>query len=328
MHARDAEDLVRPLLWIGFDGRIPSPEAVQLIHRGVSGVILFVRNVGTRDETRTLIRELKAIAPGPLMLSVDQEGGRVTRLTEGFERFPSLREIGAQSPSEVREVGRRLGAQVRDAGFDIDLAPVVDVDSNPANPVIGERSFSRDPAVVASLGAAMIAGLEEHLAACAKHFPGHGDTDKDSHYDLPRLPHALDRLRACELVPFRAAVAAGVSCVMTTHVVFDALDPGVAATMSAPAIELLRNEVGFKGVCVSDCLEMKAISEHFGSGIAAVRAVAAGVDALLVCHTAEAQHEVIAHLAAAVVDGIIPERRIEEARGRLAALAARHARDV
>jgi beta-N-acetylhexosaminidase len=328
MRASEAEDLVRPLLWIGFDGKIPPPETAQLIHRGVSGVILFVRNVGTRDETRALIKEIKSIAPGPLMLSVDQEGGRVTRLTEGFERFPSLREIGGKSAAEVREIGRRLGAQVRDAGFDIDLAPVVDVDSNPANPVIGERSFARDPAVVAELGAAMIAGLEQELAACAKHFPGHGDTDKDSHHDLPRLPHALDRLRACELVPFKAAVRAGVSCVMTTHVVFDALDPGVAATMSAPAIALLRGEVGFDGVCVSDCLEMKAISEHFGSGKAAARAVAAGVDALLVCHTHEAQHEVIDSLAAAVVDGRIPEQRIHEARGRLARLAARHARSV
>ena len=326
MHARDAENLVRPLLWIGFDGRIPSPEAARLVHQGVSGVILFARNVGAPDETRALIGELKAIAPGPLLLSVDQEGGRVARLTEGFERFPSLREIGTKSPDEVREIGARLGAQVRHAGFDIDLAPVVDVDSNPANPVIGERSFSRDPQVVASLGAAMIAGLEREVAACAKHFPGHGDTDKDSHHDLPRLPHALDRLRACELVPFKAAVAAGVSCVMTTHVVFDALDPGVAATMSSPAIGLLRGEVGFRGVCVSDCLEMKAISEHFGSGIAAVRAVAAGVDALLVCHTAEAQHEVVAHLAAAVMDGAIPEARVVEARARLGALAARHAR--
>jgi beta-N-acetylhexosaminidase len=328
MHAHDAEALVRPLLWIGFDGKIPTPEAARLIHQGVSGVILFARNVGTSDETRTLVRELKAIAPGPLLLSVDQEGGRVARLTEGFTRFPALREIGGKSPDEVRAIGRQLGAEVRGAGFDIDLAPVVDVDSNPANPVIGERSFSRDPHVVASLGAAMIEGLQEHVAACAKHFPGHGDTDKDSHYDLPRLPHALDRLRACELVPFKAAVAARVACVMTTHVVFDALDPGVAATMSAPAIRLLRDEVGFGGVCVSDCLEMKAISEHFGCGTAAVRAVSAGVDALLVSHTAEAQHEVIASLAAAVCDGSLPEGRVREARTRLDSLARRHARAV
>ena len=328
MHAHDAEALVRPLLWIGFDGKIPTPEAARLIHQGVSGVILFARNVGTSDETRTLVRELKAIAPGPLLLSVDQEGGRVARLTEGFTRFPALREIGGKSPDDVRAIGRQLGAEVRGAGFDIDLAPVVDVDSNPANPVIGERSFSRDPHVVASLGAAMIEGLQEHVAACAKHFPGHGDTDKDSHYDLPRLPHALDRLRACELVPFKAAVAARVACVMTTHVVFDALDPGVAATMSAPAIRLLRDEVGFGGVCVSDCLEMKAISEHFGCGTAAVRAVSAGVDALLVSHTAEAQHEVIASLAAAVCDGSLSEGRVREARTRLDSLARRHARAV
>jgi len=328
MNARDAEALVRPLLWIGFDGRIPTPEAARLVHQGVSGVILFARNVGTPDETRTLIRELKAVAPGPLLLSVDQEGGRVARLTEGFSRFPALREIGDRTPDEVREIGRSLGAEVRGAGFDINLAPVVDVDSNPANPVIGERSFSRDPEVVARLGAAMIEGLEGHVAACAKHFPGHGDTDKDSHYDLPRLAHGLERLRACELVPFKAAVAARVSCVMTTHVVFDALDPGTPATMSAAAVRLLREEIGFHGVCVSDCLEMKAISEHFGCGKAAVRAVAAGVDALLVSHTPEAQHEVIEALAAAVCDGRIAEGRIVEARTRLGTLARRHARGV
>jgi len=326
MHARDAEALVRPLLWIGFDGKIPTPEATRLIHEGVSGVILFARNVGTSDETRALVRELKTIAPGPLLLSVDQEGGRVARLTEGFEAFPPMRELGERSPDEVRAIGRRLGAQVRGAGFDINLAPVVDVDSNPANPVIGNRSFSRDPQVVAALGAAMIAGLQEHVAACAKHFPGHGDTDKDSHDDLPRLPHPLDRLRACELVPFKAAVRAGVACVMTTHVVFDALDPGVAATMSAPAIRLLRGEVGFEGVCVSDCLEMKAISEHFGCGKAAVRAVSAGVDAMLVSHTPEAQHEVIAALAAAMLDGRIPEARVLEARSRVTRLAHAHCR--
>ncbi len=328
MHARDAEALVRPLLWIGFDGKIPTPEAARLIHEGVSGVILFARNVGNSDETRALIRELKSIARGPLLLSVDQEGGRVARLTEGFEAFPPMRELGERSPDEVRAIGRRLGAQVRGAGFDINLAPVVDVDSNPANPVIGNRSFSRDPQVVAALGASMIAGLQEHVAACAKHFPGHGDTDKDSHYDLPRLPHALERLRACELVPFKAAVKAGVACVMTTHVVFDALDPGVAATMSAPAIRLLREEVGFGGVCVSDCLEMKAISEHFGCGKAAVRAIAAGVDALLVSHTPDAQHEVIDALAAAVIDGRIPEARVLEARSRLERLATAHARST
>ena len=328
MTATQAEDLVRPLLWIGFDGKIPSPETMKLVHLGVSGVILFARNVGTRDETRALIHELKAVAQGPLLLSVDQEGGRVARLTEGFEAFPSMREVGSWSEPRVRELGERLGKQVRDAGFDIDLAPVLDVDSNPANPVIGQRSFSRDAHVVAQLGSALIAGLETEVAACAKHFPGHGDTDTDSHFHLPRLAHDLKRLRALELVPFKAAVKAGVSCVMTAHVVFDAVDPGTPATMSAKAMDLLRNEVDFRGVCVTDDLEMKAIADHFGCGNAAVRAIAAGVDALLCCHTVEVQHEVISALAAGVLSGVITQERVLEARARIERLAAKHARQV
>ncbi len=301
---------------------------MRLVRQGVSGVILFARNVGTRDETRALIGELKSAAQGPLLLSVDQEGGRVARLTEGFEAFPAMRELGSWNESRVRELGERLGRQVRDAGFDINLAPVLDVDSNPANPVIGERSFSRDASVVAHLGSALISGLETQLAACAKHFPGHGDTDSDSHFHLPRLSHDLQRLRALELVPFHAAVRAGVSCIMTAHVVFDAMDSGTPATMSAKAMELLRTEVGFRGVCVSDDLEMKAIADHFGCANAAVRAINAGVDALLCCHSTEVQHEVISALAAAVVSGELAESRVHEARNRLATLATRHARPV
>ena len=328
MNTRAAQDLVRPLLWIGFDGKVPSADTTHLIRDGVSGVILFARNVGTRDETRSLIGELKSITGGPLLLSVDQEGGRVARLTEGFAAFPAMRTLGTWSPDRVREVGQQLGAQVRGAGFDINLAPVVDIDSNEANPVIGNRSFARDAHTVATLGSALIEGLESEVASCAKHCPGHGDTDQDSHFHLPRLTHGIDRLRQCELLPFHAAVKAGVSCVMTAHVVFEALDPGTPATMSSKALALLRDEIGFKGVIVTDDLEMKAIADHFGCGNAAVRAVQAGVDALLCCHHVEVQHEVVDALAAAVMDGKISLQRIEQSRARLTALAARHARPV
>ncbi|MSR41544.1 MAG: beta-N-acetylhexosaminidase [Phycisphaerales bacterium] len=324
MHAAEAETLVRPLLWIGFDGRTIPTDTARLVKAGVSGVILFARNCGTRDETRALIDELRAQARGALLLSVDQEGGRVARLTEGFEKFPSLRELAALDASAVRAIGSRLGAQVRDAGFDVDLAPVLDVDSNPLNPVIGDRSFSRDAETVARLGVAMTLGLQEHVAACGKHFPGHGDTDKDSHFDLPRLAHARARLDAVELLPFRAAIAAGIECIMTTHVVFDAVDAGVPATMSAKSIEgLLRAELSFEGVVVSDDLEMKAIADHFGVGSAAVRAISAGVDALLVCHSAERQSEAIEALAKAVLDGTLPIERVQSARARLQRLAKR-----
>ena len=322
MHASEAEALVRPLVWIGFDGRTPPQGTLDLIRAGVSGVILFARNCGTRDETRALIDELRAAAAHPLLLSVDQEGGRVARLTDGFEIFPSLRELAALDETAVRAFGSRLGAQVRDAGFNINLAPVLDVDSNPLNPVIGDRSFSRDAETVARLGVAMMLGLQEHVAACGKHFPGHGDTDTDSHFDLPRLSHNRARLDAVELLPFRAAIAAGIECIMTTPVVFEAVDPGVPATMSAKSIQgLLRGELNFNGVLISDDLEMKAIADHFGIGEAAVRAVNAGVDALLVCHSIERQREAIEALAKAVTDGTLSVSRVRSARLRIERLA-------
>ena len=197
----------------------------------------------------------------------------------------------------------------------------MDVDTNPANPVIGDRAFSRDPEAVGRLGAALAQGLpSEGVAACAKHFPGHGDTSQDSHKDLPRLPHALERLRAVELPPFRALARAGVAAVMTAHVVFEALDPRRPATLSPEVMRLLREEAGFQGCAVSDDLEMSAVAAHFPLEEAAPGAVLAGVDALLVCHRAEVQHRAIDLVRGAVEDGRIPRERLAEARGRVAEL--------
>jgi beta-N-acetylhexosaminidase len=195
------------------------------------------------------------------------------------------------------------------------------VDTNPANPVIGDRAFSRDPEVVGRLGAALAQGLQSAgVAACAKHFPGHGDTSQDSHRDLPRLPHALERLDRVELAPFRALARAGVASVMTAHVVFDALDPARPATLSAAVMRLLRERVGFDGCAISDDLEMKAVAEHFALEISAPGAVAAGVDALLVCHSADVQHRAIDLVRAAVERGELPAGRIAEARARIGRL--------
>jgi beta-N-acetylhexosaminidase len=218
-------------------------------------------------------------------------------------------------------VGALLGRELRAVGIDQDYAPVVDVDTNPANPVIGDRSFSRDPEVVGRLGAALAQGLQAAgVAACAKHFPGHCDTSQDSHQDLPRLPHELERLRRIELAPFRALARAGVASVMTAHVVFEALDPRRPATLSPEVMRLLREETGFAGCAVSDDLEMKAVAEHFPLEEAAPGAVAAGVDALLVCHRAAVQHRAIDLVRGAIEDGRIPLARLAEARARVAAL--------
>jgi beta-N-acetylhexosaminidase len=312
------------LFCVGFHGKTASAEVKELVRRGVHGVVLFSRNVEDAAQVASLVAELKTLAGRPLLVAIDQEGGRVARLRapQGFTELPPMRALGdTADPALAREVGALLGRELRAVGIDQDYAPVVDVDTNPANPVIGDRALSRDPEVVGRLGAALAEGLQSQgVAACAKHFPGHGDTSQDSHKDLPRLPHALERLRAVELLPFRALARAGVASVMTAHVVFEALDPRRPATLSPEVMRLLREEAGFEGCAVSDDLEMKAVAEHFPLEEAAPGAIAAGVDALLVCHRAEVQHRAIDLVRRAVEEGRVARGRLAEARARVAAL--------
>ena len=239
---------VSSLFCVGFHGTSPSPEVKELVRRGVHGVILFARNVVDAEQVAALVAELKTYAGRPLLVAVDQEGGRVARLRgpQGFTELPPMRALGERGDAALaREVGALLGRELRAVGIDQDYAPVVDVDTNPANPVIGDRAFSRDPEVVGRLGAALAEGLQaQGVAACAKHFPGHGDTSQDSHLELPCLPHAMERLDRVELAPFRALARAGVAAVMTAHVVFEALDPVRPATLSAKVMRLLRERDG------------------------------------------------------------------------------------
>jgi beta-N-acetylhexosaminidase len=222
--------------------------------------------------------------------------------------------------------GRLLGEECRSVGFDLDFAPVVDVDSNPQNPVIGDRSFGRSPEVVGRLGAALIKGLQATgVAACAKHFPGHGDTLQDSHRTLPHLPHDLERLKRIELPPFVAAARAGVATVMTAHVVFDALDPELPATMSSKVLSLLKGSVGFRGPIVSDDLEMAAVAERWPMDEAAARSVAAGCDLLLVCHRSDRQALAIDGLRCAAEKSSEARLRLQEAAAQVTALAERWA---
>jgi beta-N-acetylhexosaminidase len=317
------------LFMVGFPGPRIDDDFARLMDDGLFGAILFKRNVGMAQETAALCREIKSRAGRPFILSVDQEGGRVARLRgEPFTPLPSMRELGQRQDVTLMErVGRLLAHELRAVGFDWDFAPVLDVDTNPTNPVIGDRSFSRDPDEVARLGVALARGLEAGgVASCGKHFPGHGDTTTDSHLTLPRLPHDLERLRRVELVPFRAFAQAGLASLMTAHVLFDALDPKVPATMSPRALNgLLREELGFDGVLVSDDLEMKAIADHYSVEEAAVQGTLAGVDLFLVCHQADVQHRAIEALVRAVESGRVPRSRIAEAHRRLARLESRFA---
>ncbi len=317
--ARDAARLVA----VGFDGTGITPELRGLIDLGVRSVILFARNAGTPAEVATMVAEIRTATPEPILFCIDQEGGRTVRLTDGFATPPEMREIGGIGPHAAQDVGRILAEDLRAVGIDLDLAPVVDVDSNPDNPVIGPRSFGADPARVSECARRFIEAMQAAgVAACAKHFPGHGDTILDSHHDLPVLPHDRDRLERVELPPFRASIAAGVACIMSTHVVFEALDPGVPATLSPACIDgLLRTELGFEGVVISDDLEMAAIAElpsiEGDIGEAAVRSIEAGVDLVLCCHRPDRQRRAVEALIAAVDSGRISIDRLEASLRRL-----------
>ncbi|AKQ63356.1 Beta-hexosaminidase [Myxococcus hansupus] len=317
------------LFMVGFPGTDIDRELASLMDDGIYGAILFKRNVGTAADTAALCHALKTRAGRPFILSVDQEGGRVARIRGApFTALPPMRELGQRGDiALVERVGRLLAYELRALGFDWDFAPVLDVDTNPANPVIGDRSFSREAEEVARLGVALARGLETGgVASCGKHFPGHGDTTTDSHLTLPRLPHTLERLRSVELVPFRAFAQAGLASLMTAHVLFDALDPGVPATMSPRVLQgVLREELGFDGVLVSDDLEMKAIAGHYSVEEATVQGTLAGVDLFLVCHNADVQRRAIEALVQAVESGRVPRERIAQAHRRLDALSARFA---
>lgn len=317
------------MVCIGFDGTAVTPELRQLIGRGVSSVILFTRNYESPAQLAGLCAQIKSIANRPIMICIDQEGGRVQRLREPFTIFPSMRTIGQTGDVEqARSIGRVLAEELQSVNIDMNLAPVLDVDSNPANPVIGERSFGGDPNLVAAMGCALIDGLQSSgLVACGKHFPGHGDTHIDSHLDLPRVAHNLDRLWQIELPPFAAAIKAGVSAIMTSHVLFDALDAENPATMSPAVIDqLLRQRLGFEGVIISDDLEMKAIADHFGFEDAIIGAARAGVDLLMVCHSSELQNRAIEALMQAVRDGVLSGSAVDQANRRLDGLFDRFVR--
>lgn len=339
---RDADARAARLVCVGFDGPEVTDDLRQLIARGVSSVILFTRNFQSQAQLGELCREIKGLTRRPILIGVDQEGGRVQRFTEGFTLIPSMRDLAATGDeATVYAFGRTLATELRAVGVDLNFAPVLDVDSNPLNPVIGTRSFSDDPETVSRLGCAMIRGLQgdasvkypdalakdsavPSVAACGKHFPGHGDTSVDSHLVLPRLVHDRARLDRVELPPFRAAIQAGVAAIMTSHVLFEAIDPTRPATMSAAVIDgLLRQQLGFDRVVFSDDLEMKAVLDHYGIEQTVTQAAIAGVDVMCVCSRHDLQHLAIEALIKAVERGSLHKHRLIESNHRIDALMER-----
>jgi Beta-glucosidase-related glycosidases len=296
-------------------------------------VILFSRNIGAPEEIFALNKEVERIVTSGIgvrpLIAVDQEGGVVARIREGLTPLPgamaqaaALR-CGRRGDADVRKLGEICGSELASLGVNWNLAPVADVNVNPANPVIGVRSYGEDPERVAELASAFAAGLKQAgVLATAKHFPGHGDTTVDSHLGLPCIPHDLARLEKIELIPFRRLIADGIGAVMTAHVRFPAIEPDdLPATLSPRVLSgLLRDRLGFAGIIVSDCFEMKAIADHYPD--AAVQAVKAGADILDISHTYELQRAAARAIEAAVLSGEIPESRIDESVSRIASAKA------
>jgi beta-N-acetylhexosaminidase len=324
---RDFEELelkekIGQLFMCGFDGLEPTDGIMNLIKEyGIGGLIYFRRNVRDANQVAELSDKLQQVSADPLFIAIDQEGGMVVRIEEGVTVMPGSMAQGAADNEELsREAARWSGAELREIGINMNFAPCLDVNNNPHNPVIGVRSFGEDPAQVARLGTAAIRGYREGgVSAVAKHFPGHGDTAVDSHHELPSVPHDLDRLNEVELYPFRIAIERGVDAIMTAHVVFPAFEPGgLPATLSQKILTgLLRNQLGFEGVIVTDCLEMNAIAETIGVARGAVEAIKAGSDFILVSHSLVRQTAALEAVMEAVMTGEIPESRIDESARRI-----------
>jgi beta-N-acetylhexosaminidase len=312
------------LLFVGFDGVAAPAQVLERIHEGrIGGVVLFKRNVAAPDQLRELVAALRGAAPAsaPLLVAMDQEGGRVQRLRGPWTEWPAMRRVAERGdPATTAAVAAGLARELRDVGIELDFAPVVDVDTNPANPVIGDRSFARTAEEVSRHARAFIAALQAGgVAACAKHFPGHGDTAQDSHLELPRLDHDLARLASVELPPFRAAIEAGVASIMTAHVLLPRLDPDRPATLSPRALAILRGDLGYDGVVFSDDLEMRAVADRWSIEDRLELSLRAGCDALLVCSDVALWERGLAHLET------LPAALLGEPLRRVADLKARFA---
>lgn len=284
---------------VGFDGETLPKDIERLDEEwGLGGVILFKRNLKDPEQifdlNESILQLGKGITP---FIGIDQEGGRVSRLPDPYTIFPDMVCVGHQNTVSIAyEVGAVVGRELRVSGFNLNFAPVLDLNTNPNNPIIGDRALSDDPEIVSTLGRSLIQGLQDNeIVACGKHFPGHGDTNADSHLGRVECRLSRDTLINRELLPYHKLVNDGVlNMVMLSHVHYPEIDKKYPASLSPEVIQgLLRTEVGFRGICISDDLEMKAISDHYSVEEMTHLAFEAGLDLFLMCHTLEKQVEVL-----------------------------------
>lgn len=319
MSLRDFRRQVGRLAIIGFNGHDVPQDVRRLVAEfDLGGVIYFTRNFDTPGQLADLSAQVAGLQrEWPLWISVDQEGGRVARFRAPFTEWPAAITLGRSNDERLAErFARALATELRAVGVNLDFAPVLDILTNPSNPVIGDRALSERADAVARFGAILVRALQAAgVAACGKHFPGHGDTTVDSHEALPLVEHDRRRLEAVELVPFVRAIEAGVATLMTAHVFVPAIDDRHVATFSSAIVDRwLKRDLGFQGVVFSDDLGMKAVSTTMTPGEAALAAVQAGCDAVLLCnHTIDEQIEALESLIRAAESGDLARTRIDDA---------------
>lgn len=327
------KEKIGQMFLVGFDGTTLPEYLVQWLQEGrVGGVILFSRNVENPQQLAKLTQQVHDAAKFPALVAIDQEGGVVARLRDGFTESPGAMALACAQHSEAmtRQIAQVLAREMRAVGINWDYAPVLDLTYNPENQSLGARSFGTDPQIVARLGAATVRGLQsEGVAATPKHFPGLGNTAIDTHLALPVLDEPLEHLLTVDLVPYRAVIVAGAAAVMTTHTIYSALDPDLPATLSPVIVpRLLRDELGFDGVVTTDCMEMKAIADNFTPAESAILAAQADVDLILFSHTPTMQEAAYEGLLSAARAGRVSIDRIDAANARVAALKERFAIDT
>jgi beta-N-acetylhexosaminidase len=313
------DEKVGQLVIVGFDGKTADKDVKNLIEKyHAGGVILFKKNIKSVSETVALInsiKEINAVNKLPIFVSVDEEGGRISRMPDELKKIPSSQDIGKKNDEAFSYgIGGAIGNMVGQMGFNMDFAPVLDINSNPRNKVIGDRALGIDPDTVKRLGISTMKGLQsQNIIPVVKHFPGHGDTLLDSHVSLPVINYDMERLQSFEFIPFIHAIQNDADAVMVAHILMKKIDAGYPASMSQKIVtNILRENMGFKGVVMTDDLTMGAIEKNYEIENAAVKSVNAGCDTLLVCHGYDKQVRVIDALKAAAVKGTISKRRLNE----------------
>lgn len=325
------DEKIGQMVIVGVDGYETDEHTRQMIEKyHVGGFILFKSNIRDSSQMLGLLNSLKKVNSVngiPLFLSVDEEGGRVSRLPAEFLKFPTNKAIGKLNNSSLSyQVGSIIGEELKAFGMNMDFAPVLDINSNPKNPVIGDRSFGTTSGIVSKLGVQTMKGLQsQNIISVVKHFPGHGDTSVDSHVGLPKVNNDLQRLRSFELKPFASAIENGAEVVMVAHILLPKIDPDNPASFSRTIIsDILRRDMNYDGVVITDDFTMGAIVKNYDIGQAAVKSILAGSDIVLVCHDFNKQQAVIAALKNAAQTGKLPMDRIDQSVCRVLYLKEKH----